>query len=329
MLRRTLRAGDTAEAGSSCLDPETLAAWADGGLRRDERASLEAHAAGCTRCQAMLAAMAQTAPTPILKPRSWRSYLVPVAAPLGAAAAIAIVVSIVVTRQNPTPVDDIRQPAPSSTARDHVLPDEAFTNFALESQAARAPESPRDVEQRERTARRAQQPTAANEQARAAAPPAAPPATSAGAAAGETVAERSLSESLTVTSETNIGAVEIRTSDPLRRWRLAPGRVDRSTDGGVTWITQYVDPAASPLAGASPSPDVCWVVGGAGLVLLSTDGRTWRRITFPETVDLTAVRVVDGATATVVSADGRSFLTKDAGLTWSPAPLQEFLAAPF
>jgi photosystem II stability/assembly factor-like uncharacterized protein len=70
-------------------------------------------------------------------------------------------------------------------------------------------------------------------------------------------------------------------------------------------------------------------VGRAGLVLLSTDGRSWRRVAFPETVDLTAIQSTNASTATVVSADGKSFITKNAGSTWDPAPLQEFAAAPF
>jgi photosystem II stability/assembly factor-like uncharacterized protein len=134
---------------------------------------------------------------------------------------------------------------------------------------------------------------------------------------------------MTITQEARFAPIEISSPDPMRRWRLLPGRVERTTDGGMTWIAQHSDPVIAPLAGASPSPDVAWVVGRAGLVLLSTDGRTWRRVTFPETVDLTAVRSPDASTATVVSADGRSFITKNAGSTWDPAPLQELPAAPF
>lgn len=122
---------------------------------------------------------------------------------------------------------------------------------------------------------------------------------------------------------------EIRSPDPLRRWRVVAGRVERSTDGGSTWIAQDRGSAAAVTAGASPSPDVCWLVGRAGTVLLTTDGRRWQRLRFPEVVDLVAIRATDAATATVVTADGRSYTTKDAGLTWNPAPLQEFPEAPF
>ena len=91
--------------------------------------------------------------------------------------------------------------------------------------------------------------------------------------------------------------------------------------------------AAELTAGAAPSATVCWLVGRGGVVLLSTDGRTWRRVAFPEMTDLSAVFTVDagGNVASVTTVDGRTFVTTDGGATWvSPLdPLQEFRAAPF
>jgi photosystem II stability/assembly factor-like uncharacterized protein len=73
-------------------------------------------------------------------------------------------------------------------------------------------------------------------------------------------------------------------------------------------------------AGTSPSPSVCWLVGPGGIVLLSTDGRSWKRVAFPEAVPLAAIRATDAETATVTTADGREFVTEDGGRTWSRAP---------
>src|SRR5262249_54371521 len=89
LLRETLR-GSTAPAQSGCLDADTLAPWSDGTLRARERASVEAHAASCARCQALLAAMARTAP-PTAPARSWRMSTVAWLAPLAAAAAVVLV----------------------------------------------------------------------------------------------------------------------------------------------------------------------------------------------------------------------------------------------
>jgi photosystem II stability/assembly factor-like uncharacterized protein len=60
-------------------------------------------------------------------------------------------------------------------------------------------------------------------------------------------------------------------------------------------------------AGSSPSRDVCWIVGRAGIVLVTTDGATWQRRPIPEAADLTVVRAIDARTATVITADGRQF----------------------
>jgi photosystem II stability/assembly factor-like uncharacterized protein len=51
-------------------------------------------------------------------------------------------------------------------------------------------------------------------------------------------------------------------------------------------------------------------------VLLTTDGRQWRRLTFPVAADLTAVQATDARSATVTSVDGRRFRTADGGATW-------------
>jgi photosystem II stability/assembly factor-like uncharacterized protein len=125
-------------------------------------------------------------------------------------------------------------------------------------------------------------------------------------------------------------SLEIASPDPSSKWRItAAGVAEHTSDAGVTWVPQPIGPAAGVTAGASPSRDVVWLVGRAGIVLLSTDGQTWQRRNIGEAVDLVGVRPVDGTTATVTAADGREFTTHDAGLTWSPARLQEASAPPF
>jgi hypothetical protein len=106
-------------------------------------------------------------------------------------------------------------------------------------------------------------------------------------------------------------------SNPSTRFRLlARGGVQRSADAGATWRTEVTGVTETLTAGASPSPSVCWVVGTAGTVLLTTDGRSWRRLAFPDAGDLRSVTASDGENATVTTADGRAFTTSDAGRTW-------------
>ncbi|MCU1382731.1 MAG: hypothetical protein JWL71_1428, partial [Acidobacteria bacterium] len=89
LLAGTLKARPGVPADGACLDADTVAAWADEALGARERQAVEAHAAGCARCQALLAAMVQTLPppqaaAPPLRRRAfwWLAAIAPVAAAL-------------------------------------------------------------------------------------------------------------------------------------------------------------------------------------------------------------------------------------------------------
>ena len=108
LLRR--RGIEAPQSMDQCVDAESLAAWMEGGLTAKARAAVEKHAAGCVRCQALLASMARTEIDAEPKPW-WRSltakWLVPVAA-----VATALVVWISVGQERaPLPA-----PQPSSAA---------------------------------------------------------------------------------------------------------------------------------------------------------------------------------------------------------------------
>ena len=112
-------------------------------------------------------------------------------------------------------------------------------------------------------------------------------------------------------------SAEIVSPDGRNRWRPGPpGFVEYSSDGGSTRQTLPTGVSATLTAGASPSSSVCWLVGRSGTIVLSTDGRRFQRVPFPEGVDLIAVNAVDAQIATVTTADGRRFSTADGGRTW-------------
>jgi hypothetical protein len=111
-------------------------------------------------------------------------------------------------------------------------------------------------------------------------------------------------------------APEIVSPDASVRWRILPdGQVVRSIDRGAVWQQQSTG-ASTLTAGAAPSRDVCWLVGPAGIIVLTTDGVTWQRVAFPHAISLVAVRATDGSNATVTAADGRTFTTTDGGKNW-------------
>jgi photosystem II stability/assembly factor-like uncharacterized protein len=105
--------------------------------------------------------------------------------------------------------------------------------------------------------------------------------------------------------------------DANSQWRAsAPGTVERSEDGGRTWIPVRVAAKEEILAGASPARLVCWLVGRSGVVLLATDGTNFTRLPFPESVDLVSVSSPEARIAIVSTADGRTFRTEDGGRNW-------------
>jgi photosynthesis system II assembly factor YCF48-like protein/putative zinc finger protein len=119
--------------------------------------------------------------------------------------------------------------------------------------------------------------------------------------------------------EKSAGGAAFRSPDGSGWWRISGGRVaEASTDKGATWSPRYVaDDKTVLTAGAAATTSTVWIVGRAGVVLVTTNGHSWRRLPFPENTDLIAVTAADARHATVIAADGRAFATADAGATWS------------
>ena len=114
-------------------------------------------------------------------------------------------------------------------------------------------------------------------------------------------------------------SADVVAPDNSVRWQVDNSHVVlRSDDNGATWTISYTAGANVELtAGASSSPTVCWFVGRAGAVILTTDGRQWRTVTFPERTDLVSVTASGTRSASVTTADGRIFATADGGATWT------------
>ena len=120
LLRQTRQDDDDLTTTEQCVDAEALAAWVDGSLSGQALADAEQHAAGCARCQALLASMAKTMPEVETRPW-WRSvtakWLVPVAA-----VATALVVWVSVERRPEDALARPTSPAAGSAAPAPVTP---------------------------------------------------------------------------------------------------------------------------------------------------------------------------------------------------------------
>src|SRR4051812_46211585 len=145
-----------------------------------------------------------------------------------------------------------------------------------------------------------------------AAPPPAPRAAPEMMAARDRAAVPLAGANAAIAAPTLIGS-----PDPESQWRIVHGAIEHSGDGGRTWQAQPLGTTDAIRAGSAPDARVCWAVGVGGTVMLTSDGLTWRRIEFPETVDLAGVRASDASHATVTTALGRSYVTADGGKTWT------------
>ena len=324
-----------------CLDAETIAAWADGGLSGEALAAARAHAADCQRCQVLLAVMARTESAAGVEVRErpsrrWLGWMVPLAA---AAAAIAIWVfvprpspNVPLARDEAAPAGQEAQNKPDP-AQTRAAPDklERFANAKPTADAFRekAPKTQQtgerdqarrldDLKNRQVVGEAKADAKKATPAAAAAPPPAATPRVDAPARRNEALGRLEMSARAAVASK------EIAAPDLQVRWRIREGAIDKTTDGGKSWTPVTTGVVGTFTAGAAPSPSVCWLVGQKGLVMLTTDGVTWRRLTtFPEATDLSAVHATDARSAVVTTTDGREYTTVNGGATWIRRHLQE------
>jgi hypothetical protein len=322
LLRDVLRDTASQTPSTACVDVDALAAWADGTMNGASRAAFEAHAATCARCQALMAAMARTEPPPIEPPR-WRRALFTWVMPLAAATAVIVAVGLAITER--------RVLAPQ------VAPDESPAAAAPRAKetAADAPSTAAPVAPQARPPTiaepRRDRPARTQTRTQAAATPAPPPAAASPAPAAPAAAAESGRSAFADRAEAGMrmkaaaapGPVVLASPVRESQWRIVRGAVEYTEDGGVTWQPQALGvdlPDMPVLAGAAPAARVCWLVGARGLVLLTIDGAPWRRVGFPEPVDLVGITATDASHATVTAADGRRFSTSDGGATWTGRP---------
>jgi hypothetical protein len=340
----TILRGSNAAPTEACLDAETLAAWADGGLDAKAAAAVELHASNCPHCTAVLATMQRTAPAvfaaQVWNPARLVRWLVPMTA---AAAAIAIWIAVPgrsITPVQPAPAHDLSAGAERATSSPEPATPKAEPGTANRALGTRNPEPPpaspepsiqnkepgselradapsvrqeelqlRDEFRRERAEpAEAQDPTAAAPVAvapqTAAPPPVAPPTPAPPPPAAESSTQFSADVPIETLKET--------TASVARRMVVSNESISPST------------------------PQVRWRIVDAMSVERSTNGgKTWTRTASVPGAPankapaggLVAVRAVDANRAVVGTSDSAQFYTTNAGRSWTR--VQENSVAPF
>jgi hypothetical protein len=322
-LKHQLRNTGTPDR-DSCVDAETLGAWADGGLDAAQMSAVEVHVSSCARCQAIVATAARSAPVMTPAPRE-SIFRFPkwALAPLAAAAAIAIwmVVPQDTLEAPPTPSQVVVPAERSATKRDAEpsARDAAVREQVKETGTATEPKPTPAVADKLTEAKReradAPAPAFEDRQQR--------PGERSGAALGAAAANAPRAAAapapdamLQKSARFAASPLEIVSPDASSRWRIVDNAIERSEDGGVSWVPIRAAGGDTLSGGVSPSRSVCWLIGSNGLVMVTVDGVAFARVPLPERAEVTSITATDARSATVTTADGRRFRTDDSGRTW-------------
>jgi hypothetical protein len=346
LLKHSLSRDHSRIDDAACPDPETLAAFADGELSSEEAAGVTAHAADCQRCSDVLALVAVTGETPPASasaatppaPVRWKHHYWTV--PLATAATVAGL-WVLIPREAVAPTETrLTSGDSAASARD-----------ARQKAEQEAAPPLQDARQRDAAAPQAANPAAAPTRPSELAPPErqlstsqdlaeAPAAPGAAAAARErgALARRSAGRAPATAASSaapepgasqippnaqppeSVARVQVRREISMAvegsaaRWRAIGRTVERSVNGGATWMEEFTAPQLLT-AGAAVSPDVAWLAGERGLVVRRTPAG-WMVVSRPAAETITAIRASGATAATVTLASGRMLETSDAGVTW-------------
>lgn len=317
---------------AACIDAETLAAWADGGLRQTEAATVEMHLANCERCTAMLATFARTTPETAAAESLWSRWHLRWLVPIATAATVAALWVLIpqpgsapdstlkseVTTQvaaaatpAPPPVEEPqRQEATDATAP-------SFRTRAL----AKPEETPAGPEQR--LAERERAADEVREEAKlevtdarpapAAAPAAPAPAIPARAREGDR-ADQDLGQQRDTSAFATTGRAGAAPREPPTTGFREVARQANSA---------RLASAAAQFQVVSPDSMTRWRVIGAGQVQRSTSGGAqWVPATLPESATLTGGSSPSPSICWLVGRTGAIYVTTD-GLRFTKVPFPD------
>ena len=99
-------------------------------------------------------------------------------------------------------------------------------------------------------------------------------------------------------------------------WRVIEDRIQRTTDGGRTWLAERTPAVDSMTMGGAASSDVCWMAAASGQVLRRTEDGSWMDVSPAPRISIVRLDVTASLEATVVGTDGTAVKTSDGGRTW-------------
>jgi hypothetical protein len=320
---------DSQATPSACIDAETLAAWADGGLSKAEAALVEVHLADCERCTAMLATFARTIPELPAAESLWTRWhlrwLVPVATAATVAALWVLVPSPespqiatlkserTIAPQAPAPAEPAPPAAPSDAkeqeSRERAAASTPADTVATREESPPAPAAEQFADARRDAEAKVAQPRSLNETVAVAPPPPAREADPAETSIVDRQTARAASPPAPSTNQAPAAAAPVAGLSA----ESAAQRAVVSPTGGPTPLIEV----------ASPDPMTRWRVVGAGQVeRTTTGGAQWERAMLPESATLTAGSSPSPSVCWLVGRTGAIYVTTD-GLRFVRVPFRD------
>jgi Putative zinc-finger len=315
---------------AACIDAETLAAWADGGLSKSDAAAVETHLADCERCTAMLATFVRSTPETPAVESLWKRWHLRWLVPVATAATVAALWVLVprpgsqVTTLGPAPSTESQalssadrsanamEPAAPADAKEQEAPAAATQSkpadaFAKREEVQQAPQQLADA--RRDTDEKVQQPQSLNETV-AVAPP--------------VPREADRTESRIIDRQTTREAPAAPAASPAPAAAAPPAGFSVSAESSARRaVTAPGRGQTSIFEVASPDPMTRWRVVGAGQVERSTNGGArWEAATLPESATLTAGSSPSPSICWLVGRTGSIYVTTD-GLRFVRVPFTD------
>jgi hypothetical protein len=338
----------TPDMTAACIDAETLAAWADGGLSKSDAAAVETHLSDCERCTAMLATFARTIPETAVAESLWKRWhlrwLVP-AATAATVAALWVLVPRPESPQNmtlgrapstelqapasPDPTLSFPQPATAADAKEQEAPPKLEMSNPTDAlkeapRAARrpAPEQLTDERRADSNATASRPQGAAANETFAAAPSPAREADRQEAKSADQQSERFSPPVPSANAATapapsveapSAPAAPVAPAAGLSAASAARQRAIARPDRDFTLMFEIV----------SPNPTTRWRVISTGQVERSTNGGArWERATLPEATTLTGGSSPSPSICWLVGRTGSIYVTTD-GLRFVRVPFPD------